>query len=153
MRAEYDFSGGVRGKYYQRYMESSNVAVVEPDVHKRFENSSAADKALRSLIRAEGAQRGLEPHAFRVFSPQGGHRKLLFMSELDVAKEKIAYLKVWLGILLVTDISTFGWLVSNVDTSTTLLLWAAVVVVVALTFGILFLHRRIDRHIQSLRDL
>ena len=36
------------------------------------------------------------------------------MSELDVAKEKIAYLKVWLGILVVTDISTFAWLISNV---------------------------------------
>ena len=44
------------------------------------------------------------------------------MSELDVAKEKIAYLKVWLGILLVTDINTFGWLVSNVDAASTLLL-------------------------------
>jgi hypothetical protein len=33
------------------------------------------------------------------------------MSELDVAKEKIAYLKVWLGILLVADLSTFGWFV------------------------------------------
>jgi len=32
------------------------------------------------------------------------------MSDLDVAKEEIAYLKVWLGILVVTDISTFGWL-------------------------------------------
>jgi hypothetical protein len=59
------------------------------------------------------------------------------MSDLDVAKEKIAYLKVWLGILLVTDISTFGWLVANVDSTTTLMLWAAVVVVVALTLGIL----------------
>src|SRR5713101_5192693 len=93
------------------------------------------------------------PTCVRVFSLQGCHRKLVFMSELDVAKEKIAYLKVWLGILLVTDISTFGWLVSNVDTATRLLLWAAVVVVVALTLGILFLHRRIDRHIQSLKGL
>lgn len=75
------------------------------------------------------------------------------MSDLDVAKEKIAYLKVWLGILLVTDISTFGWLVSNVDTATTVLLSAAVIVVVALTAGILLLHRRIDRHIQSLKEL
>ena len=58
------------------------------------------------------------------------------MSELDVAKEKIAYLKVWLGILVITDISTFGWLISNVDTATPPLL-----------------HRRIDRHIQSLRGL
>lgn len=75
------------------------------------------------------------------------------MSELDVAKEKIAYLKVWLGILVVTDISTFGWLISNVETSTTLLLWAAVIAVIALTAGIFLLHRRIDRHIQSLREL
>jgi len=75
------------------------------------------------------------------------------MSELDVAKEKIAYLKVWLGILVVTDISTFGWLISNVDTATPPLLWAAVIAVVALTAGILLLHRRIDRHIQSLRKL
>jgi amino acid permease len=75
------------------------------------------------------------------------------MSELDVAKEKIAYLKVWLGILVVADISTFGWLISNVDTATAALLWAAVIAVVALTIGIFVLHRRIDRHIQSLRGL
>lgn len=75
------------------------------------------------------------------------------MSDLDIAKEKIAYLKIWLGILLVTDISTFGWLVSNVDSATTLLLWAAVIVVVALSIGILLLHWRIDRHIQSLKEL
>jgi hypothetical protein len=75
------------------------------------------------------------------------------MSELDVAKEKIAYFKVWLGILVVTDISTFGWLISNVDSASAALLWAAVIAVVALTIGIFVLHRRIDRHIQSLRGL
>jgi hypothetical protein len=75
------------------------------------------------------------------------------MSDLDVAKEKIAYLKVWLGILVVTDISTFGWLISNVDSAAALLLWAAVIAVVALTVGIVVLHRRIDRHIQSLKEL
>ena len=35
------------------------------------------------------------------------------MSELDLAKEQIAYLKFWLGILVVTDISLFGWLITN----------------------------------------
>jgi hypothetical protein len=75
------------------------------------------------------------------------------MSELDVAREKIVYLKVWLGILVVTDISTFGWLISNVDSASAALLWAAVLAVVALTIGIFVLHRRIDRHIQSLRGL
>jgi hypothetical protein len=63
MRAEYDFSGGVRGKYYQRYMESSNVVVLEPDVHKRFKNSSAVNKALRPANRllARGALMSLRP--------------------------------------------------------------------------------------------
>ncbi|MGH8683088.1 MAG: hypothetical protein ACREVP_16445 [Burkholderiales bacterium] len=73
------------------------------------------------------------------------------MSELDVAKERIAYLKVWLGILVIT--STFGWLITNVGTAPRPLLWAAVVAVVALTAGIFLVHHRIDRHIQSLRQL
>jgi hypothetical protein len=75
------------------------------------------------------------------------------MSELDVVREKIAYLKVWLGILVVTDISAFGWLISNVDSATGLLLGAAIVAVVGLTGGILLLHWRIHRHIGSLRKL
>ncbi len=74
------------------------------------------------------------------------------MSELDIAKEKIAYLKVWLGILVVTDIS-FGWFVSNLGTATAPLLYGAVITVVVLSAGILQLHRRIGRHIESLRGL
>ena len=74
MRAEYDFSGGVRGKYYQRYVESSNVVVLEPDVHKRFKNSNAVNKALRSLIRAEGTQRGLAKRPTRTRVKNGVRR-------------------------------------------------------------------------------
>ena len=59
MRAEYDFSGGVRGKYYQRYLESTNVVVLEPDVHKRFKNSRAVNEALRTLMRSPSGGRGL----------------------------------------------------------------------------------------------
>ncbi len=77
----------------------------------------------------------------------------VFVSELDVAKESIAYLKVWLGILVVADISTFGWLISNVDGAIALLLWGAVIAVAALSAGIFLLHRRIKRDIQSLREL
>lgn len=32
MRPQYDSSGGVRGKYYERYRRSSNVVVLDPDV-------------------------------------------------------------------------------------------------------------------------
>ena len=49
MRREYDFSGAARGKYYQRYLESTNVVVLDPDVAKRFKNSIAVNEALRSL--------------------------------------------------------------------------------------------------------
>jgi len=57
MRPEYDFSGGVRGKYYRRYAESSNVVVIDADVHERFKNSGAVNDALRTLIRATGKKR------------------------------------------------------------------------------------------------
>lgn len=76
------------------------------------------------------------------------------MSELDVAKEQIAYLKLWLGILVVTDISLFGWLFSSVvGTARALLLIEGVVAVVAITAGIVILHRRIEKQVESLRDL
>ena len=60
MRPEYDFSGAVRGKYYRRYLESSNVVVIEPDVHKKFKNAAAVNEALRTLIGAAGKGRGLK---------------------------------------------------------------------------------------------
>lgn len=75
------------------------------------------------------------------------------MSDLDVAKEEIAYLKVWLGILVVMDISTFGWLISNVTGAIALLLWAAVIAVIGFSAGIFLLHRLIKRQIQSLKEL
>ena len=75
------------------------------------------------------------------------------MSELDVAKEQIAYLKFWLGILVVTDISLFGWLLSNVGSANLLLVSGGCFAVVAITLGIVLLHRRIERQIESLRKL
>ncbi len=39
MRPEYDFSRAVRCKYYERYLEGTNVVVLEPDVAKRFKNA------------------------------------------------------------------------------------------------------------------
>ena len=63
MRAEYDFSGAVRGKYYQRYLESTNVVVLDPDVAKRFKNSTAVNEALRSFT--EKPIRGLTKRSTR----------------------------------------------------------------------------------------
>jgi hypothetical protein len=52
MRAEYDFSNGVRGKYHEAYHASSNVVVLEPDVAARFANARAVNAALRALLKA-----------------------------------------------------------------------------------------------------
>ena len=75
------------------------------------------------------------------------------MSELDVAKEQIAYLKFWLGVMVVTDISLFGWLISNARSTSLRLLVSGCVAVIAITAGIALLHRRIERQIQDLRGL
>jgi hypothetical protein len=48
---EYDFRGGVRGKYAHRYAEGSNVVVLEPDVAKVFPDSGSVNEALRALVR------------------------------------------------------------------------------------------------------
>lgn len=50
MREEYDFSGGVRGKYYKQYMEGTNVVLLEPDVAKVFKDSESVNQALRVLM-------------------------------------------------------------------------------------------------------
>jgi hypothetical protein len=53
MRSEYDFSGAVRGKYHKRYLEGSNVVVLQPDVAKRFKTSASVNQALRTYLRTE----------------------------------------------------------------------------------------------------
>ena len=50
MRAEYDFSRGVRGKYYERYQKGTNLVLLEPDIAKAFPDSASVNKALRLLV-------------------------------------------------------------------------------------------------------
>jgi len=47
---EYDFKGGVRGKYAARYAKGSNVVVLSPDVAKVFPDSTSANRALRAFV-------------------------------------------------------------------------------------------------------
>jgi hypothetical protein len=51
MRPEYDFSGGVRGKYYEAYKQATNIIVLEPDVAEVFRDSAAVNEALRLLTK------------------------------------------------------------------------------------------------------
>jgi len=50
MLDEYDFSGGVRGKYADRFAQGSNVVVIDPDVAQVFADSESVNRALRALV-------------------------------------------------------------------------------------------------------
>jgi hypothetical protein len=75
------------------------------------------------------------------------------MSDLDVVKEQIAYLKVWLGIMIVTNISLFGWLITSFNTASTRIVAGSIAAIILISIGTIGIHRRIERHIESLRDL
>lgn len=53
LRAEYEFSDGVRGKHYEAYRVGTNVELPEPDVAKELKDS-ALDKSEeeRAFMRA-----------------------------------------------------------------------------------------------------
>ena len=55
---DYDFSGGVRGKYARRYAQGSNVVVLEPDVAKSFSSADDVNRALRALAGIIRMQKG-----------------------------------------------------------------------------------------------
>ena len=58
MRDEYDFRGGVRGKYFKRYQSGSNVVVLAPDVAKDFPDSDSVNEALRQVKKDRLPARG-----------------------------------------------------------------------------------------------
>ena len=75
------------------------------------------------------------------------------MSQLDVLKEKIAYLKLWLGIIVVTDISLVGWLLGNHTVASWALIVGDVVAISVVSYGIYVLHKRIEKEIERLKEL
>jgi len=50
MLPEYDFTGAVRGKYYERYRQGTNVVLLDSDVATVFRDSAAVNDALRLLV-------------------------------------------------------------------------------------------------------
>lgn len=75
------------------------------------------------------------------------------VSDLDVAKEKIGFLKLWMGILVVSDISLAGWLVVNGASAHAPIRFGGVAALLAVAIVIILLHKRIARLIESLGDL
>lgn len=54
LRPEYPpelIRSGTRGKYAERYRdEGTNIAVIDPDLHKLFPDSDAVNRALRDYV-------------------------------------------------------------------------------------------------------
>ena len=75
------------------------------------------------------------------------------MSKIDRAKEQIAYLKLWLGILVATVISLTGWLISNFQSVHWLLVLATVFALLIVGYGGYGIHRRIEEKITLLEEL
>jgi hypothetical protein len=49
MRKEYDFSGGVRGKYAARFAARANVVPLDPDLMDVFPDADSVNLALRPI--------------------------------------------------------------------------------------------------------
>ena len=72
MLEEYDFSGGIRGKYARRYAEGTNVVVIDPDIIKYFPDNESVNNALRSL--AEIIKRRVKPEQTATRTRTNAHR-------------------------------------------------------------------------------
>ena len=75
------------------------------------------------------------------------------MSDLDIVKETIAYLKFWLGVLVVSDISLVGWLLTNAGSSAELKVYGATIGILGITVSAFFVHKKIEYLISTLKDL
>ena len=61
LRPEYDFSGGVRGKFYKEYMKGTNVVLLDPDVAEVFPDSQTVNEVLRVLAQLAKRQVKIKP--------------------------------------------------------------------------------------------
>jgi hypothetical protein len=57
MKAEYDFSAGVRGKYAAQLTHGSNLVLLAPDVAEFFKTAKAVNDALRSNMKSKPAKK------------------------------------------------------------------------------------------------
>ena len=75
------------------------------------------------------------------------------MSELDRVKEQLVYLRFWLGIMVVTEITLVGWLISTPISENTTLWFIGAFGAPLLGAGIFLVHRQIERRIDQIGTL
>jgi hypothetical protein len=70
--------GGVRGKYFKRFREGTNIVLVEPEVAEAFPTENAVNEALRGVLNTTRAVRrtgGLPNKALQPTSRSARPRK------------------------------------------------------------------------------
>lgn len=75
------------------------------------------------------------------------------MSEIDKIKERIGYLKVWLGIFVASDIGLFTWIIDNLESPTLMKLIMAGIAAFGIAVGVVKTHFSINKKINKLEEL
>ncbi|MBR0573849.1 MULTISPECIES: hypothetical protein [Pasteurellaceae] len=75
------------------------------------------------------------------------------MSELDEAKERLAYKKFWLGVVIAIFVSVGGWFVTNLDSERHFLLIASIFIEIIMIISIYWLNNRIIKLIKHIKKL
>ena len=75
------------------------------------------------------------------------------MAKIDEVKEEINYLKVWLGIIVVTAIGLLSWIVNNYDLATNVKNIFALLSLLLLSITIIAIDRKIKKKIKTLKDI
>lgn len=57
VRPEYDFAGGIRGKYARRYAEGTNLILLEPELAAEFPDSRSVSRALKAYLKIRPKRR------------------------------------------------------------------------------------------------
>ncbi len=75
------------------------------------------------------------------------------MAKIDEIKEELNYLKVWLGIIVITTIGLISWLVNNYEMSGRIKIFADMLAILVLTISIIIIDKKIKSKIKNLKDL
>ncbi len=59
MQREYNFPGGIRGKYAKRFAQGTNIVVLDPEVARVFPDSESVNRILRALSEVLKRQKAL----------------------------------------------------------------------------------------------
>jgi len=75
------------------------------------------------------------------------------MAKIDEVKEEINFLKVWLGLFVVTVFGMIGWGISNIGKINNLLLIVDFAAIIILSSIIAIINFSIIKKIKTLKDL